>query len=60
MITRTSSNKGMRWSDGTIDSIDMSLGVWEYHDSLGVKLREIVKDREDCAVGHGVAKSQTT
>ena len=50
MITRTSSNKGMRWSDGTIDSIDMSL----------IKLREIVKDREDCAVVHGVAKSQTT
>ena len=50
MITTTSSNKGMRWSDGIIDPIDMSL----------IKLQEIVKDREDCAVVHGVAKSQTT
>ena len=50
MITTTSSNKGMRWSDGIIDLIDISL----------IKLQEIVKDREECAVVRGVAKSQTT
>ena len=37
----------MRWSDGIIDSMDMSLS----------KFLEIVKDREACrAVVHGVAK----
>ena len=49
----------MRWLDGIIDSMDVSLGELWCELSLG-ELRELVMDREAWrAAIHGVAKSQT-
>ena len=47
---RRTEQQRMRWLDGIIDSMDLSLS----------KLRKIVKDRKDCcAVVHRVTKSLT-
>ena len=47
---RRRGRKRMRWLDGITDSMDMSLS----------KLREIVKNREDCcSTAHGLTKSRT-
>ena len=48
---RRKGKQRMRWSNGIIDSIDMSLS----------KLQKIVKNREAwCAAFHGIAESDTT
>ena len=48
--TRTCGQQRMKWLDGIIDSMDMSLR----------KLQEIVQDREAWhAIVHGIVKSRT-
>ena len=51
----------LRWLDGIIDSMDMSLsGITDSMDMSLSELRELVMDREAWrAAIHGVAKSQT-
>ena len=52
----------MRWLDGIMDSMDMSLSrLWELVIDMGLSgLRELLMDREAWrAAVHGVAKSRT-